>query len=338
VRAVVTGAGGYLGAAIAEALRAADVEVVELRRSGADGPDVRVCGLDDPAGLKALLGELKPDAVVNAAGRVRGTPFELFRDNAATACALADAVLAASPEAVLTQIGSAAEYGAPGTLTPIKESDTPRPTGVYGWSKLAATGYLGALAQTRGLRWNLVRLFNPIGAPLSPQQVLGAFVEKASAAWDAPEPRVVRMGRLDAIRDVVAVDDFTRLIVRLVVGQTTGVVVNACSGVGSRTRDLVDRLNALSGRRFVVEEQGPAPDPATLDAAIGDAERFLRLADLEASTPAETVLAHAWDGMLHRSKLNPDARAATERATPSSFKETSCSRPSRRPPRPAANA
>ncbi len=302
MKAIVTGASGYLGGAVADALRAAGVEVVELRRAGEAVDGVRVCAFEDEAGLRAVLAEVRPDAVVNVAGRVRGSAFELFRDNAATACALGDAVLAAAPEAVLTQIGSAAEYGVPGTTAPLKESDTPRPTGVYGWSKLAATGYLRALADTRGLRLNVVRLFNPVGAPLSPQQVLGAFVEKALAAWDAPEPRVVRMGRLDAVRDFLAVEDFTRLIVRLTAGGIAGETVNAASGVGRVTRELVETLNGFSGGRFVVEEQGSPPPPGRLDAAVGDATRFLQLAELDAPTPVETLLREAWDhAMLHRS-------------------------------------
>lgn len=296
-RIVVTGAGGQLGSALGDAIACLPgVEIFAFVRRGRPSfPVTRVLKLDltDDRALGMALKEVRPEIVVHAAGRTRGTAYELFRDNAAATVALAEAILQSAPEAILTALGSAAEYGLRPAGQIIDEHTPCRPNSIYGHSKLAAAAYLASAAQ-RGLRHNLVRVFNPVGVVNSPDQVLGAFIERALRAATEPPPRVVRMGRLDAVRDFVVVDDLVRLVLRLIEERAAGETVNACSGEGRRVRDLVEFVAALSGLDLSIVEEGSPPLDDRPDAAVGDPTKFKTLTGLQELSSVEETLAAAW--------------------------------------------
>ena len=215
-----------------------------------------------------------------------GSPDALRRDNVATALAVAEAVLEAAPGAALTVLGSAAEYGPPLTSEPIAETHPCRPVTAYGRAKWEASRQILRLAERRGLRANIVRPFNVIGVPLSDAQVLGAFVAKAAEIYDADAPRRVEMGRLDAIRDFVAVDDLVLLVRSLVRDDRSGILVNVCAGMRRRVRDLVAFLNALSDDRFTVVEEDAAPLSASAGASVPESGSVPRRASRLARVPS----------------------------------------------------
>lgn len=290
-RVVVTGSGGYLGSRIARGLSEV-AEVIGTVRPGAGcGGREREAGLGGGAGLTQLLRDVRPDHVIHAAGRVAGDRESLFRDNVETTRFLAESLLAAAPTAILTVIGSAAEYGRPHGGERLAETRACEPISDYGRAKLAASRLALDLRAHRGLRLNILRPFNLLDAPLSPAQVLGAFVARASALRNTPAPRVVPMGPLGIIRDFVAVADLVRLLGRLVSGEREGLVINVCSGRGRSVRDLVAYLNALSDDRYLVQEAGGG-EPA--DAVIGDPGHFREAVGADAALPIEPILAEAW--------------------------------------------
>lgn len=294
-RVVFTGAHGFIGKAVADALRSrSEVDLVCLVRAGTVRRDDEIeVDLIDEEAVAAALAKVRPAAVIHAAGRVPGTPFELFRDNAVTSVVLANAVLKACPGAVLTALGSAAEYGRPASAAPITEDHPCNPLTPYGHAKLAASRYLLAGTE-RGLRLNLLRVFNPIAEVNSPAQVLGAFIDKAVRLLNA-RTRVVTMGRLDAVRDFVALDDLVHLIQRLVAGDASGHLLNVCSGKGYRIRDLIQFLVTRSGLDYEVVETGEPPPVDRPDIIVGDPTRFLAASGLSSPTSILDTLARAWD-------------------------------------------
>ena len=125
---------------------------------------------------------------------MHGTPLELYRDNTVATVVLCEAMLRTTGTgAVLTMLGSAAEYGRPAAGETLREDTPCHPVGAYGHSKLAASAYLAACSG-RGLRSNLLRVFNPVGRVNGLGQVIGAFIAKAAPLRDRPGPRVVQMG------------------------------------------------------------------------------------------------------------------------------------------------
>lgn len=289
---LLTGARGFIGSHLSEALaqRPAWRLVVSARPGRAAAGEIAVA-LDDPRAVGQLIETVRPDHVIHAAGRARGAAAEIYRDDVLTAVALSDAILAQAPNAILTVLGSAAEYGVPRDDRQIKEDYQGAPVSAYGCAKQATAKYLD-FAATRGLKRNLVRVFNPVAAVNPPALVLGAFITRAEQALAGPPPHRVEMGYLGHTRDFVAMQDLERLVINLVARDAHDCVVNACTGRGLTPRALVQEINRLAGGRLEIVE---APDAGTGGGAVvGDPTRFLEMADLARPTPIEQVLAEAW--------------------------------------------
>jgi len=143
VRALVTGAGGFLGAALLRALVArGDAVRALVRRPPAGGvpgvPGVEVVlgdATDDGVLRRAVAG---CDAVFHLAGIRRATdPAEFLRVNAGVTRALLDACLAAAPRiSRFVLAGSLAAAGP--SRTPRREGDPLAPIEPYGASKAEA--------------------------------------------------------------------------------------------------------------------------------------------------------------------------------------------------------
>ncbi len=109
-----------------------------------------------------MLAELTPDVVVNCAGLTAGAPDELAAVNISGTDALVRAMLLAGWPGLLVHLGSAAEYGRTEPGIPVHEQTTPRPSGMYGVTKLAGTR-LVQVAVAGGLAGVVLRVFNPVG-------------------------------------------------------------------------------------------------------------------------------------------------------------------------------
>jgi nucleoside-diphosphate-sugar epimerase len=140
VRALVTGAGGFLGAALVRALSARGDEVRALVRRPAPAlalPGVEVVTGDatDPAVLRAAV--RGRDAVFHLAGvRRSADPEEFRRVNAGSTRTLLAACAAAAPGAPFVLAGSMAAAGP--SRTPRREEEGLSPVEPYGTSKAEA--------------------------------------------------------------------------------------------------------------------------------------------------------------------------------------------------------
>ncbi|MEO9188471.1 MAG: NAD-dependent epimerase/dehydratase family protein [Acetobacteraceae bacterium] len=298
-RVLLTGATGFVGSALADILtRTPGVALTLLTHPSRDGREDRphlTADLTNTGSVAEALSRSQPEFIVHAAGRVQGNALQLFSDNTVTTVALADAIREAAPRAVLIALGSAAEYGRSAAEGPVAEDAPLRPSTVYGHAKVAAGAYLAASAG-RGLRYSLLRVFNLIGQVNTPAQVVGAFISKATPLYSLTSPRVVELGRLDAVRDFITLNDLGRVIVRLIDRGDWGHVLNVCSGEGRRVRDLITFLVHHSGRDYKIIERG---DPPTAeDVFIGDPTRLRALVGRTELESVEAVLADAWSRAL----------------------------------------
>ncbi len=169
-RILVTGAGGFVGAAVVRAALAAGHDVIALVRNdrsrlAAVASRVSLHHVDLAGGpaVAALLGSVKPDIVIHSAwegvgGALRGGDIQL--ENIRTTIALADAAIAAGARKFVG-IGSQAEYGRYDRK--IVESDLPRPTMLYGAAKLAANHLAAQRCREAGVEFAWLRLFSVYG-------------------------------------------------------------------------------------------------------------------------------------------------------------------------------
>ena len=254
MRALVTGAAGFVGSHLVGRLRACGDDVTCTDRADG-GPD-----LLDATGIRRLIEEVRPDVVYHLAGQadVGGSwdsPVQTLRVNAEGTLNLLEAVRTLGGARVVT-VSSADVYGVvdPGDL-PTRESAPLRPVSPYAASKAAAD--LLALQAHLGHGLDVVRArsFNHLGPGQSDRFVCSALASRI-AAIELAGGDSIRVGNLDARRDFTDVRDVVRAYRCLAVDGRPGAAYNVCTGTTVSVREVAERLVEIAGR--VPTGSGPA--------------------------------------------------------------------------------
>lgn len=285
VKALITGAGGFVGGYLADHLAAEGDEVVALPT------DVDIT--DRPA-LDEALAAAAPDAVYHLAaasnvGSSWGAPVEVLRINAEGTLNLLLACEAAGVDRVLA-VGSAEEYGKvdPADL-PLKETAPLRPVTPYGASKVAAD-YLALQAFLgRGQAVVRVRPFNHLGPSQSGRFVASALAEQV-ARNEHRGLDVVLAGDLSPRRDFTDVRDVVRAYRLLVVDGEPGEVYNVCSGVDVAISEVAEHLVGRADRPMRIELDPERLRPAELPVLRGDCTKLRDATGWTPSVPLEETL------------------------------------------------
>lgn len=283
-RILLTGAGGFVGAHVAQALRAAypGAHLVALMRPGetvAPPPAFSAATADllDEAAIDRLVADLTPDLVIHLAGQASigqsaGAPEATWRVNFHGAFGLGAAIARRAPEAVTLFSSTATVYGASFHDGPATEDTPPRPLDAYSRSKAAAESALADLLGPRG-RLVVARPVNHSGpGQRSRNFALASFAAQIAAieAGEA-EPRL-RVGDLSKARDFLDVRDVVDAYLRLIAVArdlpAPSSVFNIGSGQAQSVAALLDLMRGMSRRPFDVEV-----DPALLRPAATDIAR-----------------------------------------------------------------
>lgn len=262
-RAVVIGAGGFVGAAAADAIEARGVGTLRLGRGDVD--------LLAPDAARRLEDRLRPgDAVVVAAARAPCRTYAGLRDNVAMMAAILDALTKVAPGHVL-YVSSDAVYG--DEPRPLSEQSPTAPQSLHGVMHLSRETMLrSSLPET------------PV-AVLRPTLIYGAadphngygpnrFLRLAQAG----QP-IVLFGAGEERRDHVAVEDVAELAARMVMHRSAG-VLNAATGSVVSFGQIAELIAGLAPEPVPVtgiERDGPMPhngyrpfDPSAVTKAFPD--------------------------------------------------------------------
>lgn len=247
MKVLLTGAGGFLGAAVARELTASGHEVSGIGLTGRGGwPAV---DLTEPGAAARIVVDVSPEVVVHLAGEAsvaaaEADPDRAFRANATTTWNLLEAVSKEAPGAFFVLGSSAAVYGRPDPAIAgrVPESAPVEPVSVYGASKAAAEMVAGGYAAVSKPAVVIVRTFNLIG----PGQGRGVAADLMAAARERRDAREA-VRNPGAVRDFTDVRDAARAFAELASTRTPG-TFNLCSGSAVAISELAEAVNAVTGR------------------------------------------------------------------------------------------
>jgi GDP-4-dehydro-6-deoxy-D-mannose reductase len=294
MRALVTGAAGFVGQWVSRELVARGWDVVGTALETApiaapndDLSSVRWHVVDVRRGedLARILDVEKPDAILHLAGvafvpAAQADPGAALEVNVIAAARLLAAVKARRAAGTLDPtvlvIGSGEQYGRhDGSQMPLAETAEQRPHSVYAASK-AAQEYVALEAfRSSGVRVIATRSFNHSGAGQADRFVLPALVCRA-LALRANGGRSLSIGNRSTVRDFLHVRDVARAYVDLVDRGTPGDVYNVASGSGIDVGTMAMRVLALVGVDAILNTDAALVRPADVPTLIGDATKLRR--------------------------------------------------------------
>jgi GDP-4-dehydro-6-deoxy-D-mannose reductase len=275
VRAIVTGAKGFVGSWLTAYLRDQGDEVMGIDRE---------VDITDADAVRGAVVAGSPDAIYHLAARAHvgeswADPEDVLQVNAVGTLHVLEAARACPtpPRVLLTS--SAEVYGAVvEDQLPVTETTPLAPVTPYAASKVAAE-YLGVQAHlAHGLPVVRVRPFNHVGPGQSSSFVVAGLAARIVEAARAGA-HTIAVGNLEARRDLTDVRDIVRAYRLLVQSGTAGEVYNVCSGRDVAIAEIAARLLELAGAelQLVPDRDLMRPvdvpvvrgDPAKLHAATG---------------------------------------------------------------------
>lgn len=246
---VITGATGFIGAAVLIELLARGSRVTVLLRSDSDlsrltsitgFETLRYSRLFDGETVR-MLGEEKPDILIHCGwrgvgGAERNEVFQITENLPATLEAVELAAATGCRQWI--GLGSQAEYGSPNCR--INEDAPLRPTTLYGKAKLAAGVAAMALCEARQMAGVWLRLFSTYGPGDAPHWFIPYVIEEFLAG------RVPKLTRCEQLWDYLYVKDAARAVVAVADG-TSGGVFNLGSGAARPLKDYIEAIRLALG-------------------------------------------------------------------------------------------
>ncbi|MDP7668153.1 MAG: GDP-mannose 4,6-dehydratase [Rhodospirillales bacterium] len=324
-KALVTGADGFIGSHLTEALVRAGAHVTALAQYNSFDS----CGwLDDlPHDVKAAAQIMRGDVrdahqmATLCAGReivfhlaaLIAVPYSYHAPASyaetnvlGTVNVLAGARAAGNARVVHT---STSEVYGTARFTPITEDHPVQGFSPYSASKIGADHMAESFARSFALPVVILRPFNTYGPRQSERAVVGTLVRQMLD----PHCEAIRLGDLAPERDFTFVDDTVAAFIKAAEldGVANASVFNAGSGRSITIGDLVDRVRRVAGsdKPVVADAERTRPAESEVMALIADATRFGEASGWRAEIGLDDGLARTvdwWRGRLDRVRDGTD--------------------------------
>lgn len=292
MRALVTGAGGFVGQYLCRALlregwdvAASNVGLLpepgilsqgELSAIHWRNIDLRM-GAPERRAIGSLLETSRPDAVFHLVG-VSFSPEEgadlsvTMGTNVGGVVNLLDGIREAQGAGVhdptVLVVGTGEQYGRHDLFSqPLLETAPQRPHTFDAVTKQAQEDFALAAYRIAGIKVIATRTFLHSGRGQSATQMLPSLVAQVRAARETGRPVVLPAPNLT--RDFLHVEDVVSAYISLVSRGQPGEVYNVCSGVGVRVEDVALEVLAAAGVRAPLQFDPSAPSGVDVPVLVG---------------------------------------------------------------------
>ncbi|MEV0934223.1 UDP-glucose 4-epimerase GalE [Streptomyces phaeochromogenes] len=325
---LITGGAGYIGAHVVRAMTEAGERAVVyddlstgIAERVPDGVPLVVGSTLDGERVARALNDHAVTGVVHLAAKKQvgesvDLPLHYYRENVEGLRVLLQAVTAAAvPSFVFSS--SAAVYGMPSAAREgaLVTEETPCvPMSPYGETKLAGEWLVRATGRAHGLSTASLRYFNVAGAAAPELADTGVFnlipmvFEKLTEGVpprvfgdDYPTPDGT------CVRDYIHVADLAEAHVaaarRLAAAPGTDLTLNIGRGEGVSVREMIDRINEVTGHTLAptVTPRRPGDPPRV----VASADRIAAELAWKAKYDVHDMITSAWEGWV---RLHPEAR------------------------------
>jgi GDP-4-dehydro-6-deoxy-D-mannose reductase len=297
VRALVTGAAGFVGQWLVRDLLEAGHDVTGLTPID---PTVSAALLstDEQAAVDWVLGDVRrvedvrraldlqpPDAVfhlaaVSSVPGASGDPGAAADVNVVGIARLLGEIRVRRRVGVLDPavlvVGSAEQYGRHDkSELPLDEMAEQRPLTVYAATKAAQEVIALEAFRSEGVRVIATRSFNHSGPGQSGAFLLPALVRRALALRSSGGDRhsALALGNAASVRDFLHVRDVTAAYIALAARGRAGEVYNVSSGVGVSVKDLAVQVLAATGVKAPLTTDPTLARSVDVPALVGDNAR-----------------------------------------------------------------
>lgn len=303
---VITGANGFVGRHLANALHTQGAAgLIGWHRqpsTTALSPDhipVRTVDVCDRDAVRRAIAEDRPAQLFHLAGAPHvgdswRNSLPTLQVNVLGTHHLLEAVRLEHPACRVLVVTSAMIYQ-PG-LDALDEAAPLVPSNPYGLSKLAQDQLARITAEQDGLDVVVARPFNHIGPGQDPSFAIASFCRQIAMIEAGRMPPDMRVGNLDARRDLTDVRDVVDAYLRIMNDGTSGAAYNVCSGRAYRIGDLLDTLRGLASVSITTSTDPDRMRPSDIPVLLGNATRLQETLGWTPAIPIEVTLADtlAW--------------------------------------------
>lgn len=287
MRAVITGASGFVGRHLRHFLESQGDEVV-----GIDLP-TDVANYED---MRAAFAASSPEVIYHLAalahvGASWGNPSAVIHVNVEGVGATLAAARDAAPSATVLFVSSAEVYGIvhPSEM-PITEAHAVTPASPYAVSKAAAELFATHAVRAFGQRVVIARPFNHIGPGQAPSFFVPAMVQRLLEAKAAGRTEIP-VGVLTTRRDFTDVRDVVRAYRELALKGQAGEIYNVASGKDYAMSDIADQIRAEIFPEVNFELDPQLVRPVDVPVLRGDARRLRAITAWEPEISIATSVA-----------------------------------------------
>jgi GDP-4-dehydro-6-deoxy-D-mannose reductase len=300
MKALVTGAGGFVGPYLVKYLVSKGFEVFGFDRKGSkiEGCQVEPCDITDYNAVSKLIQKIKPDHVFHLAGQSSVAlsfkePEMTRKVNAYGTRNLLEAIVAAKIKPKILIVSSAQVYGIPKKV-PITEQHPIAPVSPYGESKVEQEELSLQYAKENGLSMVICRSFNHTG-PGQPSEFICSQIAKQVADLEKGKITVIKVGNVNAKRDFTDVRDIVQAYLLALEQAEPGEIYNICSGKAYSIQEVIDTLLELANVEAEIEKDTSQLRPSDIPILLGDNSKFISATNWQLTISLKRMLSDMLD-------------------------------------------